>query len=104
MNKFLSALLLGLLLASCATKTKGPEFDWDRGRKRMLDTDKNRKRYMTTYAEHIQHEAAGDGKPNWKGIFKTLDASFDNPEIYKAFIITERRRLKLPELTFSKKG
>lgn len=104
MKTLFSALLLGLLLSSCATQPKGPEFDWDKGRKRMLDTTKNRKRYMATYMEHIQHEAAGDGKPNWKNIFKALDNNFDNPEVYKAFIVTERRKAGLPELTFVKKG
>lgn len=104
MKTLLSALLLGLMLSSCATKTKGPEFDWDKQRQRMLDTKKNRVRYMQTYMDHIQHEKAGDAKPNWKNIFKTLDTSFDNPEVYKAFIITERRKAGLPELTFVKKG
>lgn len=104
MKTFLSALLLGLLLSSCATKPKGPEFDWDPQRKRMLDTQKNRQRYLQTYMDHIMNEKAGEGKPNWKNIFKTLDASFDNPEVYKAFIVTERRKAGLPELTFAKKG
>lgn len=102
MKRLLSALLLCLLAASCASKPKGPEFDWDSQRKRMLDTQKNRKRYLGTYDEHIRNEAAGVTKPNWKAIFKTLDTNFDNPEIYKAHIITERRKAGLPELTFKK--
>lgn len=104
MKTFLSTLLLGLLLSSCATQPKGPEFDWDPQRKRMLDTQKNRKRYMQTYMEHIQHEAAKESKPNWKTIFKTLDTNFDNPEVYKAFIVTERRKAGLSELTFVKRN
>lgn len=103
MKPFLSALILGLLLSSCATKPKGPEFDWDKQRQRMLDTEKNRKRYMATYMDHIVHEKAGDSKPDWKNVFKALDERFDNPEVYKAFIVTERRKAGLPELTFVKK-
>ncbi len=99
-----SALLLALLISSCATKPKGPEFDWNPQTKRMLDTKKNRQRYLQTYMDHVQNEAAGKSKPDWKNIFKTLDASFDNPELYKAFIVTERRKAGLPELTFVKKG
>lgn len=102
MKNFLSALLLGLLLSACASKPKGPAFDWDPQRKRMLDTEKNRERYLSTYIQHILHEKAGDYKPNWKEIFKTLDTSFDNPGLYKSFIISERRKLGLPELTFVK--
>lgn len=98
MKHLLSALLLCLLAASCATKPKGPEFDWDPKRKRMLDTEKNRERYLGTYDTHIRAEAAGQSKPNWKAIFKTLDTNFDNPEIYKAHIIAERRRAGLPAL------
>lgn len=102
MKNLLSAFLLCLVAASCATKPQGPAFDWDSQRKRMLDTEKNRERYLGTYDEHVRAEAAGQSKPNWKNIFKTLDTNFDNPEIYKAHIITERRKAGLPELTFKK--
>ena len=34
MKNLLSALLFCLIAASCATKPKGPEFDWDPQRKR----------------------------------------------------------------------
>ena len=103
MKRLLSVLLLSLMAVSCATKSKGPEFDWDPQRKRMLDTEKNRKRYLSTYSQHVQNEAAGATKPNWTAIFKTLDTSFDNPEVYKAFIITERRKAGLPELKLKKR-
>lgn len=101
MKTFLSAiplLLLSLMLASCATKPKGPQFDWDPQRKRMLDTPKNRERYLGTYGSLIHAEAAGKDKPNWSNVFKTLDKNFDNPEVYKAFIVTERRKAGLPAL------
>lgn len=99
MKTCLSAvLLLCLTLASCASKPKGPEFDWDPQRKRMLDTPKNRERYMGTYGGLIQSEVAGQAKPNWKSVFSTLDKNFDNPEVYKAFIVTERRKAGLPAL------
>lgn len=102
MKPLLSALLLGLLLSSCATKPKGPEFDWDPQRKRMLDTEKNRERYIARHMELVQLEASGQAKPNWKQVFMRLDGNFDNPEVYKALIITERRKAGLPELKLSK--
>jgi hypothetical protein len=80
------------------------EYDWDSKRERFLDTPKNRTRYLGAYASYVRREAAGEnGDWNlvWKKIFEALSRSQDNAELYKRFIIKERRIYGLRELPFS---
>ena len=80
-------------------------YDWDTKRERFPDTEKNRARHFRTYASHARREAAGvklNWELVWRGIFTALEESNDRPDLYKDFIISERRKHGLPELSFAR--
>jgi hypothetical protein len=110
-NPMKSNLLMAIYILALASCSLNPswlvhrEYDWDSKRERFLDTPKNRMRFLGAYSSYIRREAGGetsDWNLVWKKIFKALSHSQDNAELYKSFIISERRKHGLRELPFAR--
>ena len=101
--------IYALILLSCGCSLNPSwlldrEYDWDSKHSLFPDTPKNRDRALTTYASQISREAAGE--PNdwvigWKRVFEALNQSQENAQLYKDYIIQERRKFGLKELPFT---
>lgn len=80
-------------------------YDWDTEREKFPDTSRNRTYFLGEYSINIRQESSGefsDWQNKWKHIFHSLDNNHDNASLYKNFITNERRKRKLPELSFLK--
>lgn len=96
-----------LLLVSCTLNPAwilDPDpLDWDDKNKCFKDTPQNRAFFFNHYAGLIQREVSGEKSPwpiIWKGILQSLKNGGNvNADLYSNFIIKERRKRGLPEVS-----
>lgn len=106
-SKSISVVLLLAFLSGCSLNPIwliDHGYDWDPQRKKFPDTERNRRDTLASYKSFITREASGekgDWIVTWKGIFEALSRSQDNAELYKRFIVEERRKHGLRELPFA---